>query len=128
MARSAGLNTVLFAALIGAGAYGIWTSSHKNLGQSATAARLSPLYQKPYIVVYGRESCGNCQALRRDLDGRSIPYVWKIIDIEPGRGEVFARMKEAGLDARSFMLPVVDVNAEILVHPASPSVISKYRL
>ena len=52
----------------------------------------------------------------------------EIIDEDPGRSEAFSRMKQAGLDTRSFTLPVVDVNAEILVQPESPAVIAKYRL
>ena len=115
-----GLNKLLLAVMIGLGGYTAWGSYRQQLFP------LKPLYQKPYIVVYGRESCGYCQAMRKGLEAKSIPYVWKILDEEPGRSEVFARMKEAGVETGSFLLPVVDVNAEILVHPESPEVIVKY--
>jgi glutaredoxin len=117
-----GLNKVLLAVMVGIAGYNVRESYRQKL------IPLEPLYQKPYVVIYGRESCGNCQALRRGLADRGVPYVWKIIDEDPGRSEAFSRMKQAGLDTRSFSLPVVDVNAEILVHPQSPAVIAKYRL
>ena len=66
--------------------------------------------------------------MRKGLKERGVPYVWKIIDEDPGRTEVFSRMKQAGIDTWNFLLPVVDVNAEILVHPESPIVVAKYRL
>jgi len=87
---------------------------------------LPPLYPKPYIVVYGRDFCGNCQDMRRRLDERDIPYVWKNIDEEPGRTEAYSRMRKTGLGGKEFTLPFVDVNAEILVHPEPSTVIAKY--
>src|SRR5262245_47685409 len=111
------LNKVLLAVMIGLGGYNLWT------GQKQKLFPLQPLYQKPYIVLYGRDTCGNCQALRRDLEERKVPYVWKIIDEDPGRSEAIERMKQAGLDVGSFMLPVVDVNAEMMTHPETADVI-----
>ena len=119
MDEMSGLNKCLLAVMIGVGGYSAWGSYRQKLFP------LPPLYQKPYVVVYGRESCGYCQAMRKGLDERRVPYVWKIIDDEPGRTEVFTRMKQMDLDTQSFMLPVVDVNAELLVHPESPEVIAK---
>ncbi|MDP3543608.1 MAG: glutaredoxin family protein [Elusimicrobiota bacterium] len=117
-----GLNKALLAVMVAIGGYNAWGTYRQKL------LPMAPLYPKPYVIVYGRESCGNCQAMRRGLEERGVPYVWKIIDEDPGRTEAFSRMKEAGLDIRRFTLPVVDVNAEILVQPGSPAVIAKYRL
>ena len=44
----------------------------------------------------------------------------------PGRSEVFGRMKKAGLDTGSFLLPVVDVNGEMLVQPETSDVLARY--
>lgn len=114
------LNKILLAVMVGVGGYTAWGTYCQKLFP------LPALYQKPYIVVYGRETCGYCQAMRKGLDERGVPYVWKLIDEEPGRSEVFARMKQAKIDTANFLLPIVDVNAEILVHPESPAVIAKY--
>lgn len=115
-------NKVLVAALLAWGGYVGWGKYHHKLFP------LRPLYQKPYIVVYGRDDCGFCQAMKKELAARSIPFVWKRIDQEPARTEAFSRMKKAGFDTGYFDLPVVDVNAEILVHPDAPSVAARYRL
>lgn len=116
-----GTNKFLLAVMLAAGGYQAWGSYRTKLFP------VQPLYQKPYIVVYGRETCGNCQALRKGLDSQSVPYVWKIIDEAPNGQEVYPRMKEAGLDTSRFSLPVVDVNAEMLIHPETAAVVEKYR-
>lgn len=115
------MNRILLAAVVAFAGYSAW-SDYRHL-----LFPMKPLYAKPYIVLYGRESCGNCQALRRDLDGGGVPYHWKIIDEDPGRSEAFARMQAAGLGIGSFTLPVVDVNAEMLIHPETSVVLAKYR-
>lgn len=117
-----GFNKFLLTGLLAWGAYSGWNTYHGRLFP------LPPLYQKPYIVVYGSESCGFCQAMKKELTARSIHFVWKRIDQEPARGEIFSRMKKSGLDTSYFMLPVVDVNARILVHPEAPQVAAQYRL
>ncbi len=120
MGEMSGLNKFLLAVMIAVAGRSVWQSAQVKLHP------LTPLYRTPYVVIYGRETCGYCQAMRKGLDGHGVPYVWKIIDEDPGRTEVFSRMKQAGIDAGNFLLPVVDVNNEILVHPDSPAVIAKY--
>ena len=117
-----GFNKFLLALALAAGGYSAWGTYHQKLFP------LQPLYQKPYIVVYGRDDCGFCQALKADLDGRKIPYVWKHIDDAAVQVEVSPRMKQADIDTRNFLLPVVDVNAELMVRPDSADVAAKYRL
>lgn len=117
-----GFNKLLLAAVLAWGAYSGWNTYHKKLFP------LQPLYQKPYIVVYGNDGCGFCQAMKKGLNDRRIPFVWKAIDEEPARSEIFTRMKKSDLETGSFLLPVVDVNAEILVHPEAADVAAKYRL
>lgn len=117
-----GFNKFLLALALSAGGYSLWGTYHQKLFP------LQPVYQKPYIIVYGREECGYCQAMRADLDARKIPYVWKHIDDGPIQAEIYPRMKQADLDTSHFLLPIVDVNAEIMVHPEPPDVAVKYRL
>ncbi len=117
-----GFNRLLLAVAMAAAAHSAWGSYHQKMFP------LEPLYPKPYIVVYGRDTCGNCQALKADLDARKIPYVWKHIDDASIGSEIYPRMKQADIDTQSFTLPVVDVNAEILVHPESDDVAAKFRL
>jgi glutaredoxin len=86
---------------------------------------LEPIYQKPYVIVYGRDNCGFTQALRRDLDSRGVLYVYEVIDENHAHEEIVGRIRESGL-SEQFTLPAVDVNAEILLHPSSDDVARKY--
>lgn len=117
-----GFNKFLLAVLLACGGYNAWGAFHQKLFP------LQPLYQKPYIVVYGRDDCAFCQALKADLDARKIPYVWKNINDGPARAEIAPRMKQADIDTGHFLLPVVDVNAEIMTRPDPAVVAAKYRL
>lgn len=112
-------NKVLLAVFLAAAGSWVWTNHRQRLFP------LAPLYQKPYIVVYGKDSCGYCRALRGDLEGRSVPYVWKSVDEPAVQTELYPRMKKAGLDTGYFLLPVVDVNAELMIRPETGVVLAK---
>jgi glutaredoxin len=88
---------------------------------------LDPLYQKPYIVVYGRDSCGYCQNMKANLDKASLPYVFEIVDQAEVADILFKRMKASGIDTASFGLPVVDLSGVISVRPEPSVIISRYR-
>ena len=86
-----------------------------------------PLYQKPYIVVYGRDSCGYCQRMKSSLDQAGLPYVFEIVDQAEVAGILFKRMEASGIDTASFGLPVVDLSGVISVRPEPSDIISRYR-
>jgi len=88
---------------------------------------LEPLYQKPYIVVYGRDSCGYTQDMKSILDQDSLPYVFEIVDQAEVAEILFKRMKASGIDTASFGLPVVDLSGVISVRPEPSDIISRYR-
>jgi glutaredoxin len=76
-----------------------------------------PLKEIPYIVVYGRESCGYTQRMNRNLDEAQLPYEFQSVD-DPAVADVLhARMQASGLDVQRYLLPVVDANGEISVRP-----------
>jgi glutaredoxin len=83
---------------------------------------LPPLYQEPYVVVYGQESCSYCQAMRRELAGRGVPYVYKEVGDRGADSELIERMRLAGRASSRFDLPVVDVNAHIMSRPDADEV------
>jgi hypothetical protein len=97
------------------------------LGRSREPVALNPVYQLPYVVLYGRETCGICQGVRRSLDAHKIPYVWRIIDDPAVQAQLYPRMEQAGLNTSHFVLPVVDVNAQMMVSPTPERIIAKYR-
>jgi hypothetical protein len=88
---------------------------------------LDPLYEKPYIVVYGRDSCGYTQDMKANLDQAGLPYVFEIVDQAEVAEILFKRMKASGMDTASFGLPVVDLSGVISVRPEPSDIISRYR-
>ncbi len=112
-------NRLLAVVFIGLGGYVAWGKYRLRVFP------LEPIYQKPYVIVYGRDNCGFTQAMRRDLDSRGFPYVYKVIDEKHAHDEIVGRIRQSGLSDQ-FDLPAVDVNAEILLHPSSDDVARKY--
>lgn len=105
---------------VGLGGYVGWNSLHAKLFP------LAPLYQEPYVVVYGRDECGFTSAMRLGLQQKGVPFTYKIIDQGPVQQELYPRMKYQGISPHHFDLPVVDINSEIMVRPSIEMVVAKY--
>ncbi len=114
-------NKLLAVVFIGLGAHLAWGKLRVHVFP------LEPVYQKPYVIVYGRDNCAFTRAMRRDLESRGVPYVYKVIDEEHAHDEIVGRIRQSGLSDQ-FTLPAVDVNNEILLHPSSDDVARKYGL
>jgi arsenate reductase-like glutaredoxin family protein len=76
---------------------------------------IEPLYDLPYIVVYGRTTCGWTQKCLRELKIEGIDVIFENIDQPEVQAEIFARIDAAGLDRNRTSIPIVDVNANILI-------------
>lgn len=87
---------------------------------------IEALYDGPYIVVYGRDSCGWTQKFIKALDARGVEYVFESVDSREVCDELHPRMEEAGLDTRRYNLPVIDVNAHMLIRPELDAVLEVY--
>ena len=87
---------------------------------------LEPLYTEPYIVVYGRDSCGLTRGLIQSLDSQSIYYVYKNIDLTGVKNELHPRMEKAGFATSRYGLPVVDVNSVIFIRPKLETILKQY--
>lgn len=85
-----------------------------------------PLYDEPYVVVYGRNSCGHTQQTLKDLKKSGIPFEYKIVDDESVANQLHNRMQNSGIDTRRYNLPVVDVNNNFSIRPKSSAIIDSY--
>lgn len=85
-----------------------------------------PLYDEPYIVVYGRNSCGFTQQTLSDLKISGIPFEYKIVDDRSVADLLHGRMNDSGIDTRRYNLPVVDVNNNFSIRPKSSAIIDSY--
>lgn len=86
-----------------------------------------PLYESSYVVVYGRDTCGITNRMLADLDRAGVPYEYKRLNDPHVGQELHPRMEAAGLNTRSYGLPIVDVNAEMIIRPSATSVAEKYQ-
>ncbi len=65
------------------------------------------------VVVYGTNWCAATQRVRRQLDRRGIPYVYKNIEMDPAAARQ-VRWWTGGYESH----PTVQVGGDILVEPS----------
>ncbi len=87
---------------------------------------IEPLYEEPYVIVYGKTACGLCQKMKRELREKEIPFLFKDLEKEESNDELHRRMSAAGLETRRYSIPVVDVNGALFIRPDTEKVIEKY--
>jgi hypothetical protein len=78
---------------------------------------LPPLHNMPYIIVYGREGEQETEALISGLRKEHLRYFFKDVARADAMNEMRDRLTTVGIDAYSYNLPVVDVNAKIFARP-----------
>jgi glutaredoxin len=89
--------------------------------------KLEPLYDQPYVIVYGRESCGYTTETIRALERANIDVEFMSVDDRAAADELHARMKLAGLETRQYYLPVVDLNNSLSIRPDNQQLVEKAR-
>jgi hypothetical protein len=95
--------------------------------EPANIPNLGPLYDVPYVVVDGRQSCSLTRKMPEGLDQHGIPYTFESVDGQQMKTkELIPRMKAAGVFESPFGLPVVDVNGELMIRPDVSTVVEKY--
>jgi glutaredoxin len=105
------LKKIIVFALVIYGGYFAWQKYMQH------EAQLEPLYEKPYIIVYGRETCGWTQKYMEDLRTENLSFSYKSVDDENSAAELHSRMKQSGIDTSYYDLPVLDVNTKIMIRP-----------
>lgn len=78
---------------------------------------LAPLYDAPYVAVYGRDSCGHTQRLLRELRREGLVAHYFNVDDAEVAGRLHARMESQGISTQRYDFPVVDVNAKFSIRP-----------
>lgn len=84
------------------------------------------LYDEPYVVLYGKTTCGWCRQMENDLRSNDIPYTFEDLEIQAVNDELHPRMEKAGLDTRRYNLPVIDVNGNFFIRPDIETVAAAY--
>jgi hypothetical protein len=86
-----------------------------------------PVYTgAPYIHVYGRTSCGYTRQMMQYLQTQGTPFSFYSVDNAGTADILHTNMRAAGLNTRSYYLPVVDVNGKISIRPDPKTVSADY--
>jgi len=86
-----------------------------------------PIYDEPYVAVYGRDSCSYTRKMVSDLKSSDVNYRYFSIDDRDVADGLHSRMNAAGLSTRRYNLPVVDTNGAFDVRPQFEDVYEKYQ-
>lgn len=86
--------------------------------------KVDPEYDHSYVVIYGRNSCGWTNKMRRDLSAQGIDFEYRQIDERIIADNIHQRMRSSGIDTRHYLLPVVEVNGSIQIRPELDWVLS----
>lgn len=113
------MKRVLFAAVL---MLGLYQTIQTLRGPSA----LPPLEPVPYVHIYGRDSCGYTQAMRRALEQAGIPYRYASVDTPAVADALHARMDAAGLDTSDYLLPVVDLSGRLQSRPEASALVDDF--
>ena len=114
-------NILILSIFIGAGYQG-WNTVSRSFANS------EPLHEEPYVVVYGRNSCGFTQRTIDDLKAAGIPFEYQIVDDKSVANLLHSRMQQSGIDTRRYNLPVIDVSNHLSVRPETSSIIDRKRV
>ena len=87
---------------------------------------LEALYDKPYIVVYGKDSCGWTNHYLKEFKNEGINVIYKSVVSREVCDELHPRMEKAGLETRRYNLPVIDVNTKLFIRPEFESILDTY--
>lgn len=71
----------------------------------------------PYVIVYGRDSCGITRKMKKNLQGKGVAYNYRNIDEVAVADDLHQKMASLGISTRQYNLPVVEVNSRILIRP-----------
>lgn len=88
---------------------------------------LEPLHTGPYIVVYGRNTCGFTQKMRKGLAANGVSHHYLIVDDKQVADVLHKRMTASSISTRRYNLPVVDVSGKLYVRPTLERVLTEYR-
>jgi arsenate reductase-like glutaredoxin family protein len=89
--------------------------------------KLDALYELPYVVVYGKTTCGWTQKCLRELKEQNIDAIFENIDKHEVKMEIFPRIDAAGHNRNRISIPIVDVNGHILIGYEPEKILAFYQ-
>ncbi len=93
-----------------------------------SSSQIEGLYEEPYVVVYGRDSCGWTDKYLNDLENEGVELIYESVDSKEVCDELHPRMRESGIDTKRYNLPVIEVNGYMFVRPELDKILELYEL
>lgn len=91
------------------------------------ASSLSYAPGSPYVVVYGRDSCGYTGQMRAGLAREGLEFDYQRVDEAAVADSLHRKMESLGISTLRYDLPVVEVNGQLFVRPQQAEVLRLYR-
>jgi hypothetical protein len=86
---------------------------------------VKPMHDTPYLTVYGRNGCGNTMNTLKHLSEAKIKFEYEQVD-DPSVAKILhERMNLKGISTQYYILPVVDLNSEIIVNPNNEELVRR---
>jgi glutaredoxin len=98
----------------------------KDSGKDSVSDLSEMRSHRPYIHVFGRNSCEYTRRLLTQLNDAGVPYQYFTIDHRPVNDYVNELLTSAGHTSNYFDIPVVDVNHEINIRPNADNLVRKF--
>lgn len=71
------------------------------------------------IIMYGRDGCGVCRAMRKNLDREGIAYTFYDVDANGKKSaEMWQKVHDSYPDTKNVRFPVMDIYGLILIGPS----------
>ncbi|MFT7468783.1 MAG: hypothetical protein ACI8PP_002031 [Candidatus Pseudothioglobus sp.] len=112
------MKNLILMAVLAYGGYEAWQRFGAEPPSAYPQALTEPLFDSPYVAVYGRDSCGLTQNLLKKLKASNIEHHYYRIDEKPIADRLHATMIDQNMDVRGYDLPVVDVSGDLSVRPS----------
>jgi arsenate reductase-like glutaredoxin family protein len=114
-------NLLVVLVVVGLGYFGY----QKFIAEGET--KLDALYEMPYIIVYGKTTCGWTQKCLRELKEQNIDVIFENIDKQEIQKEIFPRIDAAGHKRNRISIPIIDVNGHILIGYEPEKILTLYQ-
>lgn len=92
----------------------------------AQQGSIEPEFDKPYISVYGTDTCWYTQRMITDLKKANIAFNYNNLEDTATASKLHGKMYAAGISTKRYNLPVVDVSGTLTVRPESAEVIRQF--
>lgn len=116
------MKQLIILAVIAFGGYEVWKKYGGEQAPVEQQVSVEPLFDEPYVAVYGRDSCRFTQKLREELKASRVAHHYYIVDEKPIADRLHATMIDQGMDVRRYNLPVVDVSGDLSIRPSAMDV------